>query len=50
MGYRLERVLNVDENFELKRLGKFFKDFRTGRDLTLKEAAGRLVRNHFVAF
>lgn len=40
MGYRLERVLNVDENFELKRLGKFFKDFRTGRDLTLKEAAG----------
>ena len=40
MGYKLERVLNVDENVELKRLGKFFKDFRTGRDLTLKEAAG----------
>lgn len=25
MGYKLERVLNVDENVELKRLGKFLR-------------------------
>nr|WP_255323952.1 helix-turn-helix transcriptional regulator [Lacticaseibacillus paracasei] len=38
--YLLEGVLNLEENVELKRLGKFFKNFRVGRDLTLEEATG----------
>ncbi len=30
----------MDESKELEQLGQFFHDFRVGRGLTLKEAAG----------
>lgn len=30
----------MDESTELEQLGQFFHDFRVGRGLTLKEAAG----------